>query len=85
MMDEENEIIEEEEEDLSDPEDSLEDYLTDNMDEAVPWMTQYETQARRDNSYLMEAIFMMMINRMMQPECHCVKIFFFNMIALFYL
>ena len=50
MMDEENEINEEEEEeeDLSDPEDSLEDYLTADMDEAVPWMPQYETQARGD-------------------------------------
>ena len=48
MMEEENEIDEEEAEE-EDPEDSLEDYLTDDMDEAIPWMPQYERQAKEDS------------------------------------
>ena len=44
-----NEIDEEEEEE-EEEEDSLEDYLTDDLlDEAIPWMPQYEIQAKVDS------------------------------------
>jgi len=50
MMEEENEIDEEEEEEEEEEEDSLEDYLTDDLlDEAIPWMPQYEIQAKVDS------------------------------------